>query len=236
MSFYSDFSIYYDQIFPVSNQTIDCFVSTFKPMGKILDIGCGSGGYAIELAKKGYRVDAIDFDEGMIQIAKQKIKGIKIPVHFKQGDMLALDQVEDYDGIYCIGNTLAHLNTTMDVFKALGNFYDALKPEGIFVFQIVNYDRVIDKNINSLPTLKAPGVEFIRNYELVNGKIIFKPILITEKSTHHHSVELLPIRQSELFKMMTQVGFHEVRSFGRFDASPFENQTSFMLVMTGKKS
>lgn len=235
MSFYSDFSAYYDQIFPVDLNTIENLISLFKPQGHLLDIGCGAGGYAIELSKNGFKVDAIDFDSEMIEIAKQKLESIKYPVSFKQGDMLDIDAVDTYDGIYCIGNTLVHLSSETDIFKALGKIYDALKPNGTFIFQIVNYDRVLDQNITSLPTLLASNAELIRDYELFKGKILFKTTLKTIDNTYYNSVELLPMRQSDLFKMMTQIGFHEVRSFGRFDASPFENQTSFMLVMKGKK-
>lgn len=235
MSFYRDFSNYYDQIFPTDEKTVESFVNLFHPQGHLLDIGCGAGGYAFELAKKGYLVDAIDFDEGMIQIAKQKQKSLNIPVNFKQGNMLELDFLDKYDGLYCIGNTLVHLPTEMDIFKALGQMYDALKPSGVLIFQIVNYDRILDQNITSLPTLKAPNIEFIRDYELYQGKILFKTTLKTKDATYHNTVELLPMRQSELFKMMTQIGFHEVRSFGRFDASPYDSQASFMLVMKGTK-
>lgn len=235
MSFYSDFSAYYDQIFPTDDQTIKSFIELFKPQGRILDIGCGAGGYAFEMAKKGFKVDAIDFDEGMIQIAQQKQINLHIKVDFKQGNMLDLDLIDTYDGIYCIGNTLVHLPNEMDIFEALGRIYDALKPDGTFIFQIVNYDRIIDQNVNSLPTLKAQNVEFVRDYELSKGKILFNTTLKTTDSIYNNTVELLPMRQSDLFKMMTQIGFHEVRSYGRFDQSPFESQLSFMLVMKGTK-
>jgi SAM-dependent methyltransferase len=52
--------------------------------GKILDIGAGTGRHAIELAKKGYEVTAIDSSEGMlkeINKAKLNIKTINTDVY-----------------------------------------------------------------------------------------------------------------------------------------------------------
>ena len=234
MSFYSDFSHYYDLIFPYSPKAVELFAQTFLPYGKVLDLGCGAGSYAYALAEKGYIVDGVDFDQAMIDIANKK-NNKSLSLNYKQGDMLNLDAIDTYDGIYCIGNTLVHLPSTQAIFEALGKIYDGLKPNGTFILQIVNYDRILDQSVKSLPTLTAENLEFIRDYEFDGEKIHFKTTLKTQEGIYQNTVELLPIRQNTLFKMMTQIGFHEVRSFGRFDLSPFESDQSFMLVMKGTK-
>jgi len=235
MSLYSDFSKYYDRIFPVDMDTVSYLRKQFMLAENVLDLGTGSGGYAIELAKKGLHVAAIDFDPAMIEIAKEKATHQTVKVDFRVGDMLKLEKSDAYDGIFCIGNTLVHLNTPTDLKIVLGNIYDALKSDGTFVLQIVNYDRIIDHHITSLPTIQAGDTVFVRNYELSGGKILFNTELTTENGTFKNTVPLLPIRHSELFRMMTQVGFREVRSFGGFDASYFDIDKSFMLVMKGHK-
>ncbi len=234
MSFYSDFAHYYDQIFPVGQDTIDLFRQTFKENGKLLDIGCGAGGYALAMAKLGYFVDGIDYDPSMIKIANQK-NNPSLRLSFKQGDMLDIDIFDAYDGIYCIGNTLVHLDSEQAVFEVLGKLYDGLKPGGTLVLQIVNYDRILSMNIKNLPTLRADNLEFVRDYHFNGTKIEFITTLKTNEGIYKNSVDLLPLRQNDLFKMMTQIGFYEVRSFGRFDLSPFEHDLSFMLVMKGSK-
>lgn len=86
-----------------------------------------------------------------------------------------------------------------------------------------------------LATIKNNDLEFIRNYQFNGTKIRFLTELKTNEGNFTNSVELLPIRQNELFKMMTQIGFYEVRSFGKFDFSPFDMNSSLMLVMKGTK-
>jgi len=61
MGFYEEISKYYDYIFPVGKEQIN-FITKVAGEGpkSVLDIACGTGGYALELAKQGYAVTAVD--------------------------------------------------------------------------------------------------------------------------------------------------------------------------------
>ncbi len=43
----------------------------------ILDVGCGSGIYAVELAERGARVVGVDFSEEMIRLAKKRAHAVQ---------------------------------------------------------------------------------------------------------------------------------------------------------------
>ena len=62
---------------------------------KILDVGCGNGRIAINLAKLGYRVVGIDFSPVFIEDAWEKagIHGVEDKVRFLAGDALEIDRV-----------------------------------------------------------------------------------------------------------------------------------------------
>lgn len=60
----------------------------------ILDIGCGSGVYSIELARRGARrVLGLDFSEPMLEIARRAARqaGVGPAVDFQRGEFLAHD-------------------------------------------------------------------------------------------------------------------------------------------------
>lgn len=46
----------------------------FPGQGKVCDIGCGPGRYALELARKGYAVTLLDLSDELITLAKSKFK------------------------------------------------------------------------------------------------------------------------------------------------------------------
>ncbi len=53
-----------------------------------LDVGCGTGTEAIYLAKRGFKVSAVDISETAIQIAKDKAKKENVNIDFKVGSVL----------------------------------------------------------------------------------------------------------------------------------------------------
>ena len=52
----------------------------------ILDIGCGTGRHAIELARRGYRVTGVDLSPSQIEAARIKAAAAGVPVDFRVGD------------------------------------------------------------------------------------------------------------------------------------------------------
>jgi magnesium-protoporphyrin O-methyltransferase len=68
---------------------------------RILDAGCGTGALALELAKKGASVVAIDLSPNLIELAKERISPAdRQNIDFRSGDMLD-DSLGEFD--YVVG-------------------------------------------------------------------------------------------------------------------------------------
>jgi ubiquinone/menaquinone biosynthesis C-methylase UbiE len=72
----------------------------------ILDVGCGSGRYAIEFARRGAaRVVGLDFSAPMLDIARQlaTAAGVAERCEFRQADFLTTSLGEQFDVVIAIG-------------------------------------------------------------------------------------------------------------------------------------
>lgn len=64
------------------------------PFGRALDIGCGTGDHAVNLARRGWDVTAVDFVPRALQAARVKADEAGVQVRFVQADVTAMaDQV-----------------------------------------------------------------------------------------------------------------------------------------------
>lgn len=79
---------------------------------RVLDLGCGHGRHAIELARRGHSVTGIDLAETFVTVARRDAAAAGVEVEFVHGDMAAVDAHAQYTGAVCL-------------FDAFGFFDDA---------------------------------------------------------------------------------------------------------------
>ncbi len=112
---------------------------------RILDLACGTGKHAMELAKLGYSVDGSDISSEMIRIAKKECSKRKLPIHFyNESFQTAANINAKYDVILSMFASINYLTSYKDLAFALKNIYTLLKDGGIFVFDFWNGDAVVD--------------------------------------------------------------------------------------------
>ena len=70
----------------------------------LLDIPCGNGRHAIELANRGYQMTGLDLSEEFIAEAQSKSAAVR----WVRGDMRALSWEAEFDGAYCFGNSFGY--------------------------------------------------------------------------------------------------------------------------------
>ncbi|MGZ3880751.1 MAG: SAM-dependent methyltransferase [Flavisolibacter sp.] len=107
-------------------------VAGLKEGSKVLDIMCGYGRHALELARRGVRVTAIDNLADYIDEIRDKAAHENLPVDAVTDDILYANLNGVYDAIICMGNSFAFFDRT-DAEKIIRNVSSHLKPGGIFL-------------------------------------------------------------------------------------------------------
>ncbi len=106
---------------------------------KILDIGCGTGRHALELAKRGYNVTGVDLSESMIERAVEKAEDAGLKVDFRVADARNLLFEDSFDLVVMICEGAFPLMETDEMnFEILKNAAKALKSDGKLIFTTLN--------------------------------------------------------------------------------------------------
>ena len=102
----------------------------------VLDLACGTGSMSFLLAKRGYRVLASDISEEMLTVAAQKTGELEQPPFFFRQPMQRLRLPEQVDVVFCLLDSLNYLDKPQDCRKTVERVFQALKPGGVFLFDI----------------------------------------------------------------------------------------------------
>lgn len=234
MTLYENFATHYDDIFPLNKDTLAFIVNYFNK-GKTLDLGCGTGEYSLGLSRLGYETLGIDIDENMIRFSLEKAKRLSLLARFLKGNFKDIVYKNQYTNVFCIGNSFVHLTSVKEMKESLFHVFQSLKDHGTFIVQIINYDRILDQNITSLPTISNHGISFTRDYETDGDRIIFKTKLKIKNLEEESQTFLYPIRSGELIGLLKEIGFKEVITKDGFTEKPFSVKKSVQLVIVAKK-
>jgi SAM-dependent methyltransferase len=109
--------------------------------GCVVDLGCGSGIWARQLADAGYDVLGIDLSPAMIDMARQRVASAE----FRVGSFV--DAVlPRCVAVTALGEVLSYVldesNTDRALLRLCRRVHDALVPGGLFVFDVVVPGRV----------------------------------------------------------------------------------------------
>jgi len=239
MNFYQSIADHYEEIFPLNKAQIEFIKRVFNNtnMLSVLDIGCGTGSLSFELSGLFRKVTAIDLDEAMLNVANNKSQISKDKPSFLQLDMLNIQKefgANAFDAVICFGNTLVHLEGPDQILDFFHQSKSVLKKDGKLLFQIINYDRIIDQQINSLPTIENDSIKFIRNYHYHHDRnIVDFETILTIKHTGEkieNTIQLYPLRKLEINELLSKAGFSKNLFFGNFKREALNENSIPLLV------
>lgn len=210
------------------------------PGAEVLDAGCGTGRYAIELARRGYVVRGVDLSPDLIDIATRAIGESAGHVSFRVGNIAHLPNSR-YAAILCRGvlNDIIDDAARDDVFAA---FAEALQSRGVLVLDVREWAASLER--------KSREPLFRKRVSTERGELTFtsvtaldvanRQLLISEQhelagrgiasvSDYHFIMRCW--ERAELDAMLAHHGFGKVSYFGAYDPGVAVGATDRLVVV-----
>lgn len=211
----------------------------------LLDAGCGTGHQAVAMVQAGYRVTGQDAADQMLRVASEHAAaaGVHVPWVGCPFESLQESVTHFFDGVYCIGNSLAAAGSPDAVRKAVGNFAAVLRPGGRLFLQIVNFALMRQEH----PCVRGPRVSCVGGTEYVSFRVFhFEPesaevISITawndgQWRQRSHSGRLYPIEFDELERVLADAGMRVDAWYGDYQRRPFDRARSGDLIAVATRA
>jgi SAM-dependent methyltransferase len=116
-----------------------------RHVSRIIDISAGTGGHAIELAKRGFDVFGIDVSGSMIALARKKATSLGVDARFKVANMESFDASGRFDGAISMFDSICYLRGRKNVAKTLARLKRVMLPGAVLILQYWNGDAVMSQ-------------------------------------------------------------------------------------------
>jgi SAM-dependent methyltransferase len=139
MTVFGQYASFYDFLYQDKAYEAECDFLEFiftryasKRLKTILDLGCGTGGHAIILARRGYSVVGVDRSIEMLRLAQKKESAGKVIFH--EADICDLRLDKKFDAIISMFAVMNYMTRNEDLLSAFYTARHHLNPKGLFVF------------------------------------------------------------------------------------------------------
>ncbi len=226
-SYGKDYSAYYDVLYSDKDYTaeVEFVTSLFNiystdPIRSVLELGCGSGGHAIPLARKGFSLTAVDLSSPMLEAGKKKAGEAGLDIDFKTMDIRRLSLNKTFDACISMFAVLGYITNTDELVSAFRYIRKHLKQNALFVMDFWNGLAVM----RMLPEVRSKEIEG-KGYRILR---IAEPQLDAFNHICHINYRILVFRENKLIDDFQEL--HTVRFFFPQEMAHYLKDTGFRVM------
>jgi len=215
----------------------DFFIQQLKDRGakRVLDVAAGTGFHSVRLIEAGFEVVTADGSPQMLAKAFENGRRRGHVLRTVQADwrMLNRDIHGRFDAVICLGNSFTHLFDERDRRKALAEFYSALRHDGVLILDQRNYDNILDNGFSSKHKFYYCGNQVVAEPEHVDPGLARFQYSFPDGSQYH--LNMFPLRKDYTTKLMHEVGFQRIDTYGDFQETYHEEDPDFFVHVAEKE-
>jgi len=230
----------YDLVYPDTGERVPFIKKLLKKYNKrsVLELGIGSGLFAIPLLESDFDIEGLDVSKVMIDVLRQKAP--TLVVH--QGDIRSFALGKKYEAILALSSVLLMVNSEEEIKQILQRAHEHLKSEGLLVLELPNHSVEIALSNNSQEVHTSDG----------NGTVVVIQSAVEDQQwietwhifrrsengfSHEQAICQEFICSPEILnEQLEDVGFGIIQEYGDLLGSRFDDESSWRRVLICKKN
>lgn len=206
------------------------------PEMRILDVCCGYGRHAIELARRGYRrVVGVDFSRPLLARAMRTARAEGLPVTFRLADVRRLPYRGSFDVALNLFTSFGYVADEAADLAALRGMARALRPGGRLLMDLLNREWLVRHFQPHYQDETALGI--VNNdmrFDLQTGRLHNVRSFTKNGRRRAMIVEFRVYALAELVRLLAATGLRYERAYGNFECSPYGMDSFRMIVVAIK--
>lgn len=204
---------------------------------RVLDVGCGTGTLAVELARRGHEVTGADPAAAMLDIARSKPFGDRVT--WVRTEAQNLDLETRFDWIVLSGHAFQVFLDEATILRVLRTFRRHLATGGALAFETRNPAFESWRSWNpeeSLETVDVPNVGPVTVHNRVvsgsRNRVTYETHFAFPDGSRHTGIGTLNyVEVPDLVRMLGDCGFADPELFGFWDRRPLDENEREIIVI-----
>ena len=230
----------YDLVYPDTVERVPFVKNILTKYGKqtVLELGIGTGLFAIPLHEASFKIEGLEISEVMIDILRQKAPVLKV----HQGDIQDFVLDKRYEAILALSSILVLVNNDQEIRQCLQCAYEHLEPEGLLLLELPNHPVEIALSNNSQEVYCSDGNDTIVVIQsAVKDQLWTETWHIFRQSEKGFSQEKVKCHEflcspEIIVEHLQKVGFDVIEEYGDMLGSRFNEASSMRRVLICKKN
>lgn len=206
-----------------------------EPGMLVLDLCCGVGRHSVELARRGFRVTAVDRTARYLELARKRAAQADVHVEFIQQDMREFRRPGAFDAVVNLFTSFGYFEDPRDDSKVIRNVQKSLKPGGVFLIDIMGKEilaRIFRERHweqdGDVTVLQTSRVE--KNWSWIRSHWI---ILLGE-SKKELEIQHRIFSAVELCALIEESGLSVENVYGSFEGAPYDHRAERLIIKARK--
>jgi len=202
------------------------------PGAHVLDLCCGPGRHALELARRGFRVTGVDLDRAYLARAAAAAPDLE----WVHSDMRAFRREGTFDAAINLFTSFGYFRDAADDLRVASNVCASLRPGGAFVIETRGKETVARKFEPRRWFPQPDGAILLVSAVIEPGWGGLNAIWTRIDGAKREDFEVRTRLYSgaELAALLARAGFADVKLCGALDGRPYDDQALALVAVARK--
>jgi len=199
----------------------------------VLDMCCGPGRHALELARRGFAVTAVDRTAAYLAQAHARAADEALSLEFVEGDMRRFVRPAAFDLALSLFTSFSYFADPDEDRRVLQSFRRSLRSGGVLVLELMGKE-VLARIFAERDWQRLDDGALMLEQRRVTDDwcwIENRWTLVQDGEVHEFEISHRLYSAAELRGLLQAVGFGEVRCYGALDGRPYDHRAQRLVIV-----